>query len=144
MNIAELHTLTEAQLEELQGLMVELDPEITVTAEMLQQAASAPGTHLFAAETEEGQIVGCASLCVFDSPTGRKASLEDVVVSSRQRGQGLGKQLMEHILRYAARELGNVDLHLTSRPHRVAANALYRSLGFQQRETNFYKLEIRK
>lgn len=50
---------------------------------------------------------------------------------------------MEHIINFARRELGDVDLHLTSSPQRVAANNLYRSVGFQQRETNVYNLEIR-
>lgn len=51
--------------------------------------------------------------------------------------------LMDFIIDFARRELGDVDLHLTSRPQRVAANNLYRSVGFQQRETNVYNLEIR-
>ena len=58
------------------------------------------------------------------------------------RGQHIGRQLMEHIIDFARRELGDVDLHLTSSPRRVANN-LYRSIGFQQRETNVYNLEIR-
>ena len=32
--------------------------------------------------------------------------------------------------------------HLTSRPQRVAANRLYRSLGFQPYDTNVYKLPL--
>ena len=31
--------------------------------------------------------MGCAMLCVYDSPTGQNASLEDVVVSSQCSGQ---------------------------------------------------------
>lgn len=59
------------------------------------------------------------------------------------RGQHIGRKLMEHIIDFARRELGDVDLHLTSSPRRVAANNLYRSVGFQQRETNVYNLGIR-
>ena len=93
---------------------------------------------------DAGRIIGTASLCVYDSPTGRKASIEDVVVSSQFRGQGLGRQLMEHVIDYARKELGEVDLHLTSRPSRVAANELYQKLGFQKRETNAYVLKLRE
>ncbi len=50
---------------------------------------------------------------------------------------------MEHVIDYARRELGDVEQHLTSNPRREAANNLYRSVGFQQRETNVYNLEIR-
>lgn len=39
----------------------------------------------------------------------------------------------------ALRSLGAAGVELTSRPSRVAANGLYRSLGFTRRETNVYK-----
>ena len=140
MKIDELHTLTELQVKEVIQLMYELDPAITVTEEMVRRTVEAPGTH-FIAVTAEEHIIGCASLCVFDSPTGRKASIEDVVVSTAYRGQHIGKQLMEHVIEYA-RTLAPISLQLTSRPGRVEANRLYQSLGFQRRETNAYRMEI--
>lgn len=140
MKILELHTLTPSQTADLLDLMHELAPTIAVTGEMLEQAAEAPGTHLFAAVGDDGRILGCASLCVFDSPTGRKASVEDVVVSSRARRQGIGRALMDHIIGYALRELAPIDLHLTSRPERVAANEMYKRIGFEKRVTNVYRM----
>lgn len=140
MKILELQTLTPSQTADLLDLMHELDPTIAVTGEMLEQAAEAPGTHLFAAVGDDGRILGCASLCVFDSPTGRKASIEDVVVSSRARRQGIGRALMDHIIGYALRELAPIDLHLTSRPERVAANEMYKRMGFEKRVTNVYRM----
>ncbi len=138
--IVELNTLTDAQVQEVVALMGELDPTITVTPKMVKQAVEAPGTH-FIAVTAEEHILGCASLCVFESPTGRKASVEDVVVASSYRGQHIGKQLMQHVNEYA-KTLAPISLQLTSRPERVAANKLYQSLGFQKRETNAYRMEI--
>lgn len=143
MQIQLLSTLTPSQITDVLSLMRELSPETRLTAQNIQEAVSTAGTRFFAATDDAGHIVGCASLCVFCSPTGRKASVEDVVVSQSARGQGLGRRLMEHLLEYACRELTDVDLHLTSRPHRVAANELYRSLGFKLRETNTYRLKIR-
>ena len=140
MKILELQTLTPSQTADLLDLMHELAPTIAVTGEMLEQAAEAPGTHLFAAVGNDGRILGCASLCVFDSPTGRKASVEDVVVSSRARRQGIGRALMDHIIGYALRELAPIDLHLTSRPERVAANEMYKRMGFEKRVTNVYRM----
>lgn len=88
---------------------------------------------------DQDHIVGCATLCVFHSPSGSKASIEDVVVSSDYRGQHLGKKLMEYVLEQA-RQFAPIELHLTSNPKRFAANKLYQSLGFQKKETNCYRM----
>lgn len=141
--IVELKSLTESQALDVQAMMKELVPGLSVSVGRLVSIAEASGTHFFAAVVDDGHIVGCATLCVFDTPTGRKACVEDVVVNPACRGQHIGRKLMEHIIDFARRELGDVDLHLTSSPRRVAANNLYRSVGFQQRETNVYNLEIR-
>ena len=142
MRIVELKSLSAAEEADLLALMRELNPEIPVTAELLRNAAGAAGTHLFAVVSDDGHLVGTASLCVYDSPTGRKASIEDVVVLQAYRGRHLGRDLMTHLIDYARTHLGDVDLHLTSQPKRGAANGLYRSLGFIQRETNVYKMSI--
>lgn len=144
MEIVELHTITDSQVSDLLVLMKELAPDLTVTTEMLWNTVESANAHLFAAMDEDQRIIGCATLCVFESPTGRKASVEDVVVLSSCRGQHLGMALMEHLIDYACRELKDVDLHLTSHPTRVAANKLYQSLGFELRGTNFYRMKIRE
>ncbi len=148
IRIVEQAALSDSQLADILALMRELDPEIPAAEEWVKRAVEAPGTHFFAAVEADGaapgRIVGCASLCVFDSPTGRKASIEDVVVGSACRGQGIGRALMEEIIGFARRELAPVDLHLTSRPSRVAANRLYQALGFRLRETNAYRMTIAK
>lgn len=143
VEIVELKSLTESQALDIRALMGELVPGLSVSAERLVALVEAPDTHFFAAVGDDGHIVGCATLCVFDTPSGRKACVEDVVVNSAFRGQHIGQKLMDFIIGFARRELDDVDLHLTSRPQRVAANNLYRSVGFQQRDTNVYNLEIR-
>ena len=143
IEIVLLHSLTESQLHDVRELSKELVPGHSVSSVRLAALVAVPGTHFFAAVEEDGHIVGCATLSVFDTPTGRKASVEDVVVNPACRGQHIGRKLMEHIIDFARRELGDVELHLTSNPRRVAANNLYRSVGFQQRETNVYNLEIK-
>ena len=142
MRYLELCTLTEPQIADLLGLMKELNPEIPVTAAQQRRAVGAPGTRIFIAENDEKHIVGCATLCVYESPTGRKASVEDVVVASAYRGQGIGRTLLQRIIDFAGSKLSPIDLHLTSQPSRVEANALYHDLGFQQRETNVYKMSL--
>ena len=63
--------------------------------------------------------------------------------SGAYRGRHLGRRLLEAVIGYARTELRDIDLHLTSRPQRVAANQLYQSLGFERRETNCYRLVLR-
>jgi ribosomal protein S18 acetylase RimI-like enzyme len=41
-----------------------------------------------------------------------------------------------------ARELGCRTVDLTSRPSREAANRLYQREGFEQRDTNVYRLTL--
>jgi len=142
MRYLELCTLTESQIDDLLGLMKELNADLTVTPLQQQRSVAAPGTRIFIAENDEKHIVGCATLCVFESPTGRKASVEDVVVLPAYRGQGIGRTLLQRIIDFAKNKLAPIDLRLTSNPTRTEANALYQALGFVQRETNVYKMSL--
>ena len=141
MEIIELHGLADAQAANLLELMKELNPALTVSAEMLRATTGADGSHLFAWVSGD-RIMGTATLCVFHSPTGCKGKIEDVVVASAYRGQGLGRQLVAHAMEYAREHYAPIELSLTSNPSREKANRLYRSLGFKPYETNVYKFEI--
>ena len=144
MRIRELSTISESQIQDVISIMGELTSNVVVTPEMLMQVAVSPSSHFFAIMEDNDRIIGCATLCVFNSPTGMKASLEDVVVNSKYRGQGLGELLVQHVIDYAKDELHSVDVHLTSNPQRVAANNLYQKMGFEKRETNVYVMKIRE
>lgn len=150
MEIQELQDYTQAQYEDLKQLMSELSDRVNFTQTDLMSVLKDSNCHLYVifdsltpspSPKGEGRIIGCATLCVFHSPTGTKASIEDVVVSSAYRGQHLGKQLMEYVLEQA-QAYAPIELHLTSNPMRVAANKLYLSLGFQKKETNCYQMTI--
>ena len=140
MEIQEIQTYTQAQFEDLKQLMSELSDRVNFTETDLTLVLKDSNCHLCVILDGE-HIVGCATLCIFHSPTGTKASIEDVVVSSAYRGQHLGKQLMEYVLEQA-KACAPIELHLTSNPMRVAANQLYQSLGFQKKETNCYQMMI--
>ena len=142
MRYLELCTLTESQIDDLLELMKALNPELTVTPAQQRRAVDAPGTRIFVAENDEKHIIGCATLCVFESPTGRKASIEDVVVLPAYRGQGIGRTLLQRIIDFAGTKLSPIDLRLTSSPSRKEANALYQALGFVQRDTNVYRMSL--
>lgn len=142
MNIVELFSVSEKQVDDFRELFLQMEPGIHITPETLARSAESQGSHLFALMDDNGKIIGSATLCVSDLPTGRKACVEAVVVKTEYRSKHLGKQLMEHLIDYARNHFVGINLCLTSHPRRVAANALYKSLGFKQRETNVYQLEI--
>lgn len=115
---------------------------IAFTAEDYRQLLESPSSKLFLL-LGEGGVVGMLTVGMYASPTGTKAWIEDVVVDESLRGSGLGRRLVEHAIDYC-REEGIDTVYLTSNPKRVAANALYQSVGFVRKETNMYKMELTK
>ncbi len=97
--------------------------------------------NLLVARNEQEKIVGIASIYrvpLFSRTVGR---IEDVVVDEQARGQGIGRGLVEHIIK-EARMQGISRLFLTSRPERIEANQLYQRVGFEKHETNPYKMDL--
>ena len=111
-----------------------------MTLEYLRDFLDSSAITLFVA-THEGRTVGMLTLALFPIPTGWRAWIEDVVVDADARGLGVGKLLTTTAVKYA-KDRAAVTVDLTSRPAREAANALYRVVGFTQRETNVYRLKL--
>lgn len=107
----------------------------------LQALVESEASHLFLAKYK-GDVVGMLTLGEYLAPTGRKMWIEDVVVDESARGLSIGRAMVGHAIEYA-KGLGGGALMLTSRPSRVAANNLYRSCDFKQKETNVYKMDIK-
>jgi ribosomal protein S18 acetylase RimI-like enzyme len=123
-------------------LLVEFTPAAAaLTAETVAARLRTDDVHVVTAE-RDGQLLGMATLCVYATlTTGTVGQVEDVIVTEAARGERLGVRLMQELQAEAAR-LGCAYLQLTSRPSREAANRLYRSLGYTQRETNVYRLRL--
>ncbi|MFN2536962.1 MAG: GNAT family N-acetyltransferase [Mycobacteriales bacterium] len=87
-------------------------------------------------------LVAIATLALVPTASlGLVGHVDDVVVDESLRGGGIGRILMKAV-HEEARRLGLRHLDLTSRPTREAANALYRSLGYECRVTNVYRLRL--
>ncbi len=87
------------------------------------------------------RIAGTATIIWNQILTDKFAFVEDVVVDSEYRGQGLGRKLTEGLIEVAkAKKVKTIGL--TSRPSRVEANHLYPKLGFKLKETNYYELDL--
>ena len=139
--IYELKSADVAYVEPINRLLAQLSSSPrTFTVEALEAIVQSGNSHLLLAEVD-GVVAGMLTLCDYLAPTGRKMWVEDVVVDGSVRGCGVGRRLVEHAIGFA-KELGGGSLMLTSRPSRVAANALYRSCGFGHRETNVYKMDV--
>jgi len=131
---------------ELQRAMNALMPQLSSTASLptayeLENIVDSPATTMFVARDDEGRIVGSLTLALFRVPTGVRAWIEDVVVDSEARGQGAGAALV-HAAVDLAQKSGARTVELTSRASREDANRLYQRLGFEQRETNVYRLNL--
>jgi len=87
------------------------------------------------------KLIGTLTLVTFPIPTGKRAWIEDVVVDADARGLGAGELLTKAAIK-EAKKRGVRTIDLSSRPSRVAANALYRKLGFVERETNVYRFLV--
>lgn len=126
--------------EPINRLLAQLTDHRTVTDDDLRRIISDEAAHLFLLRAD-GAIVGMATLAAYRTPSGTKAWIEDVVVDESMRGRSLGRMLLDHAIGHA-RRMSPVTLMLTSRPSREAANAMYRTAGFEPKQTNVYKIEL--
>ncbi|WP_324026951.1 GNAT family N-acetyltransferase [Maribacter sp. BPC-D8] len=86
---------------------------------------------------DDDKLVGIAMMAKYKVVSGHKGMIEDVVVSSEYRGQGIGRKLMEKLLEQAEKSKLD-DVLLFSGHHRTAAISLYKSLGFKLKESGMY------
>jgi ribosomal protein S18 acetylase RimI-like enzyme len=146
--MAEALTLREAKADDLPAVLAlyaqpGLDDgdvlSVERAREVFAQFARYPSYRLFVACDGSGRVVGSYALLVMHNLAHRgtpSAIAEDVVVDQHRRGQGIGRQMMEHA-RALAREAGAYKLALSSNQKRTRAHAFYESLGFQRHGISF-------
>ncbi|HEX2952380.1 MAG TPA: GNAT family N-acetyltransferase [Bacillota bacterium] len=119
--------------EALQGLYQSLAPEapVKVTPERIEEIKDDPHNFLWVFE-ENGVVIGTVFLtlalnAMFGSlPFG---VIENVVVDSAHRGQGVGSRLIDHAVAFC-KEQKCVKVMLMSSIHRKEAHAFYERKGF--------------
>ena len=140
MKINTVQHITEEIADALSDFIFQLNSDIKAPSRAwLEEVIDSGGTTLFIAE--DNGIKGTLTLVIQKTPTGKKAWIEDVVVDNSSRGKGIGEKLIEHAIKHAL-ESGVLKIDLTSSPERIAANKLYKRLGFQLRDTNVYRLNL--
>lgn len=143
IRVAPLKTVSETQLKDFIHLVSELrrnTDEHVGSLSDLEDIVNNKHAVMVVAQDDDA-IIGMATLYIVVKVGKRVGYVEDVVVDSRYRGQGLGKKIMEEIIA-EARNRKLTDLFLTSNAARDAANNLYQKLGFEVVETNPYKLRL--
>lgn len=140
MYIGKVSEVTEELCGALQRLIPQLGAHKTPpTLEELRKLVTSESSMLLVARlsNENDPIVGILCLTIYRVPTGLRSIIEDVIVDERARRQGIGETLVREAIGLA-REAGADGVSLTSNPQREAANQLYKSMGFELRQTNSY------
>lgn len=139
-----IRTATDADIPAIQSLYAEagLDGGKPIpraqAADIAQRFNRYPSYRLWVAESADG-IVGTYALLIADNiaHSGRPfAIVEQVAVSTRLRGGGIGKLMMNHAMD-EARNTGCYKLVLTSHVGRADAHAFYDKLGFERHGYGF-------
>ena len=138
--VEELSSYTPQDLADLDALMHELSATSFCNEELLKNAMNDVNVHVYVIR-DEGYIVATGTLCIKHTLEFTIADIESVVVSSKCRGRGYGKELMTAIFE-AAKKMNVHHIQLTSNPARVAANQLYQDVGFERYDTNCYKMGL--
>lgn len=125
--------------DELQSQLTELYKELNAELKQLELASilkNKDSIHVSVCMDEE-RLVGIAMMATYKVISGFKGMIEDVVVSSHYRGKGIGRKLMEKLLEQAEHQKLDAIL-LFSGHHRKAAISLYKSLGFNLKDSGLY------
>ncbi len=143
MHIEELTLADNVILNDLNRLLKQLSDDISLLSiAKLHFVIEAEHIHLLVAK-DNGFIIGALTLIENKLLSGNKAWIEDVVVDINRRGEGIARKLIEFSIG-RAENLGVEKIDLTSRPDRIAANELYKKVGFELRNTNVYRYNLVK
>jgi ribosomal protein S18 acetylase RimI-like enzyme len=123
-------------------LLPQLNPSLPIPSlDHLAAVVSDPAVTLLVAR-DGPFILGTAAVVVYTTPIWVKARIEDVVVDQTARGQGVGEALVRECIEMARRRGAGI-VELQSARSREAANRLYPRLGFELRDSNVYRLNLR-
>lgn len=124
---------------ELGNLVHQLDESAVVNEQSLYRALL--NGHV-ARVYRRGLLIGMGWIFVRQTLLRKQAVIEDMVVDERYRGRGIGRKILEQLIRWARNE-GVEVIELTSSQRRIVANNLYRSAGFKLHPTNHYLLKLK-
>ncbi len=130
---------------------------VSLREHVMREVCALPNDHIFSEEfyestrnffrtgdqttvlcEEDGQIIGCASLCyirvmpTYDHPGGRRAHLMNVYVSPSHRRKGAARAMLDFLISEASnRNVTEITLDATD-----IGRPLYETLGFHSSNTH--------
>jgi ribosomal protein S18 acetylase RimI-like enzyme len=129
-----IEQLTEATPEaakQLESLLEQLTQHAQpLDVKRLQQIIDGSGAVYVA--RGDGKIVGSVTRLDLRHPVRTRCWIDDLVVDSQWRGQGIAQKLMERAIADAPQDA--VSVRLSSKVSRVDSHRLYSKLGFEVRE----------
>lgn len=138
LEIAVLKSISAEFLQALHRMLPELAPGTPLPSHDQLEAVIGCSNNILLAARVNGRTVGTLTLTMLITPTGITGWIADVVVDNLVRGKGTGEQLVREAITIAESK-GARYVDLSSRPAREAANRLYQRIGFEKRETNYYR-----
>jgi len=113
----------------------------SIPEDRLKTIIESDDRELFVAKLND-EVVGTAVLNLIVGTAGRKAWLEDFVVSSKDdiRGSGVGYSIWQELLRWCKER--DVDLNFTSNPRRGEARKFYLRQKAQVLDTKVLRVNV--
>lgn len=126
-------------LDQIKSLIFELDSNAISSEESLYKAL----LNGYISKIEiDGKLVGMGWIFPRQTLLRRQAVIEDLIVANTVRGEGHGEHILLDLINWAKKE-GVEVIELTTNPKRIAANNLYKKVGFRLHETNHYLLNLK-
>ena len=116
-------------------LMKQLNPETKTASLKDVKAVMKLGT--IVTLRKNGILIGMGTLVPVRKLFAFCGNIEDLVVEEKERGRGLGKKILQTIIK-KSKKLGMKFVNFTSNPKRKKANELYATVGFKPWKTNIY------
>lgn len=125
-------------LAEVNKLIEQLDPSAKVNESSLYKASV---NGYINKVYKKGKLVGMGWIFPRQTLLRRQAVVEDMIVDEKYRGKGMGEKILLDLIAWA--KVNGVEMiELTTNPKRIAANSLYKKVGFWLHETNHYLLNL--
>ena len=142
MRLVEIKSLEKRVVAFVNKLLTQLSSECQpISEDYIKIIINSPNSQLLFLVDKDDNYIGMISLGQYHTPSGAKAWIEDVVIDDLYSGRGFGRTMLEMAIE-AFRVEGIQNISLTTNPKRIAANNLYKSLGFKLYDTNLYKMKL--